>query len=144
MIQDNIDQRLFTFDLNENYDLIADHKLKVDVTSASYPTQIPAFTLEVDIIVENPCLDTDLRKFVDVFNTTEIIFPIGSKSIDKTVSWTDSIDFSKTANLTKACGPPNFQVIHPSILNARDLVKDDSKSGVILSLPRLEDKPKFS
>ena len=59
VIQDITDKRLFTFDLNKNYDLVGTYKLKVDVTSVDYPNQISALPLEVDIEVKDPCIATD-------------------------------------------------------------------------------------
>lgn len=94
--------------------------------------------------MENPCLDTSVRKFVEVLNATDIIVPIGSNSTAVNITWFDEIDFNNITNLTEACGPFKVKVIYPQILVATELEKDEPQNGVMLSLPSLEDKPKFT
>ena len=116
---------MFTIDLNSTKNLVGDHKLLVDVTSVNYPSQVKALTLEVDITVENPCLDTSERKFLELLHASEIIFPIGSKKTHVDIAWVDEINFDQTFSLTKSCGTPELDFIFPEILQGKALIEDE-------------------
>ena len=80
--------------------------------------------LEIKITVQNPCLDKTYRKFLEIVEASDIIFPIGSNSTDVEINWIDQVDFVEMANMTKACGPSIFKVNPPSNFQFEFLEKD--------------------
>ena len=144
VLQDNTNLRQFSFNLNNDFSLVGDHKLKVDVTSVDYPTYISALRLEIDIKVEDPCLNTIYRQFLGPFNATEIVFPLGSKTQSLNITWREEIDFDTAANMTNPCSAYKVEVLQPTPFFVSDLVEDRSRDGVMLFLPSLEEKPVFT
>ena len=93
----------------------------VVVTSVDYPTFVDALTLEIDITVENPCLDKDYRKFLNMFKASEISFPVGSNLTDVEIIWLNQINFDEIAYMTEACGTYKLKVNPPSIFEVENL-----------------------
>jgi len=100
-------------------------------------------TVEVDLTVKNPCENIAQRKFLEVYNATDIKFPVGSKFDYVNVTWTEDLDFDEMANMTNPCLDYEIEIKHPSSLVLTNLEENEPKKGIILSLPTLEESQSY-